>query len=640
MEAGLVASSPKDECGGQSEPGVGSKQLSDGSEVIFPSKESHEGLLGAVEDCKATVEGLLTERKIRERDIRDQEEFHDTVQTLLVSYQGILSEFGKETVRAHFLRGQMKISPHSSEVLESIDCFRKILLPSPYGTRGCVNFMLRFMRKLASRDQDEPIDEESRYFPFRRSFDWWRSFFFDLKSKGNWAFTVGSLEDHSGDSHMRGTSDRLINRKLQGCRISDEEIRGVRKQSPDSFRGGAVPRRYGKPAIPSRSPSRSPPKVRGDFGKQERARSQSHRVRSPRRRLSFSGARSDSDSEDCDYHVGRSNPRKSEEPLLQALRSLGTRKEVMKPGPFDPDLHRSLRDFLRNYERYFNAKFEGTSREMSGHLSGFLLGSAKAAYSAMRGYDMKYRNLKEKLIDWYEAQKVDSRESAQDEFRTELMRTSDSLVIYCLRLEHLAVRAYGNNEDELDQRLRKKLLVTAPEAFCLQVENAESVCSIFGDDKLSWSKLKKLAEKYDRKLSEAGKTDERHRSRKAIFFGYERSNHRDERVHSRGYSRPRVSFADQVPPRGNKSGRGSPRTSLGRSFSLAGERSCQYCKKVGHTFDNCWARLKLCLVCGGADHWMRDCLKMNVRRSRYLQQNYEGRQESDSDASSKEDLNK
>jgi len=244
---------------------------------------------------------------------------------------------------------------------------------------------------------------------------------------------------------------------------------------------------------------------------------------------------------------------------------------------------------------------------------------------------MKYDKLKDKLLRWYETQRVDSREAAHEDFRKERMRSSDTCVISCLRLEQLA--AYGRSREDLDRKLRGKLMKTAPDAFCQQIENAESVFSIVGDGELSWKKLKKLAEKYDRKVCEADRRDLKHEERKSIFFGLEMVKPL-AKTH-RSYSRPRVSFADrdEQAPSVQERRVGSSR---GRSTSQ-GRMTCQFCKKGGHSFDNCWVRLKRCLLCGSGDHWMKDC--PNMRRlevSPFQQRPSAGQiasQSSDSDSS-------
>lgn len=348
--------------------------------------------------------------------------------------------------------------------------------------------------------------------------------------------------------------------------------------------------------------------------------------------------RRNSDSED----FLRGGSRNTNDRFLTALQNLSVRREVMKPEPFNPEECKSLRKFLRSYERYFQARYDGTPKEMSAHLSGFLLRSAKSAYSALGGQDMKYDRLKNKLLRWYDAQRVDLGEAAHENFHRERMRSTDTCLIYCLRLQQMANCIFKDSKAERDSQLRRKLMKTAPDSFCKQVENAESVLSIVGDGELSWGRLKRLAETHDRKIHEFNRRDPKAKEDKLLFFGAIEGEVKSHSRRSRR-RRARVSFANELTspeqdltanqgPRKkdgahhsqSRSYRGRGAFSRGRNRSFRGwgvstrggtltAQSCRYCGKTNHTLENCWIRQGFCIGCGGVDHWIRDCQRLNYR---------------------------
>ena len=43
------------------------------------------------------------------------------------------------------------------------------------------------------------------------------------------------------------------------------------------------------------------------------------------------------------------------------------------------------------------------------------------------------------------------------------------------------------------------------------------------------------------------------------------------------------------------------------------ERVCGYCRRVGHTTEDCWKRRGLCLKCGASDHEIKDCQRYKIK---------------------------
>ena len=183
------------------------------------------------------------------------------------------------------------------------------------------------------------------------------------------------------------------------------------------------------------------------------------------------------------------------------------------------------------------------------------------------------------------------------------MKTDDTCAIYCLRLEQLAARAFDCSSREHQRKLRKKLLKTAPKELCHQIENAESFLSVVGDEKLSWVKLKKIAENCDKKKSERDFYSKR--QTELSFDGSSDHSQMRDNFHVAFSEEPEVrEFSPKSPPISRKYDR---HQSTDKIVKANGKDVCQFCNRNGHSFDTCWKRLKLCFRCGGDGHWLGSC---------------------------------
>lgn len=61
---------------------------------------------------------------------------------------------------------------------------------------------------------------------------------------------------------------------------------------------------------------------------------------------------------------------------------------------------------------------------------------------------MKFRDLEHKLVKWYQREKRSTQQLAEKEFEDANISPGDSLVIFALRLERLAGRAFVCSKKE------------------------------------------------------------------------------------------------------------------------------------------------------------------------------------------------
>ena len=92
---------------------------------------------------------------------------------------------------------------------------------------------------------------------------------------------------------------------------------------------------------------------------------------------------------------------------------------------------------------------------------------------------MEYYRLKPKLLQWYNSQKTNDRESARENFLKIRREPDETSMILCLRLERFAMKAF-KQPDELERNLMCKLMKIAPRTLIQQIENAEGVLSVTG----------------------------------------------------------------------------------------------------------------------------------------------------------------
>ena len=299
--------------------------------------------------------------------------------------------------------------------------------------------------------------------------------------------------------------------------------------------------------------------------------------------------------------------------MSRALQQFRFPKEVVPPRKFDPKSGTSLRKFLSNYERYFDSKYDGTDRDKSLQLGLYLVGSAKSAYNAMNGSSMRYPKLKLRLLDWYNSECTSVRQKKLDEFQVAQINPGESYSIYAMRLEELAIKAFPDSRTDRDRQLRRKFQNSVPQSFLNKLESAQSTLALFGDRKLSWNQIKKLASSVDRELREKGETtlDSMQNSAKVWYAqpvnaGRNITESSETKVvYSRDFNRS--------PNKVFQSNHKNTNTTVGANFSVKRNRTpfkCNFCARQGHMQDRCWRKLGLCTVCGSKEHNRNKCPKL------------------------------
>jgi len=294
--------------------------------------------------------------------------------------------------------------------------------------------------------------------------------------------------------------------------------------------------------------------------------------------------------------------------LIAALQALRFPKQVIPPEEFDPQKSYSLQKFLSNFERYFEAKFDGTEEEKSAHLGKFLLGTAKRAFQALGGSRIKYGELKEMLLTWYQTESVNALQRATNEFEQARLLSEDKLSIYCMRLEQLASRAFPNSVQERERQLCRKLRHTTSSAFVAQLDVAQNTVSFIGDStaSLTWNQMKRVAESHDRRIADALAESECTGDLSIYLSHYNVPLDRQEPSPWRESLASRRGQGRRSPQRQQFEGPVSRQ--VRDSYGPRNVRPmCGWCHKSGHTETDCWRKDGKCLRCGSTSHFYREC---------------------------------
>ena len=179
-----------------------------------------------------------------------------------------------------------------------------------------------------------------------------------------------------------------------------------------------------------------------------------------------------------------------------------SKREAVPPEVFDVNSRLTLRNFLDVYERYFSFKFNGTQRDCCRKLGAFLQGEVKEAYDAVGGNQsqMKYKDMKEHLLQWYRSQNVWRISRNRAEFEKVRMKEGETFKLYCMRLQEIAKRAYPSDAYKATKKMKKKLIATVPEWFAACIEKKEEMKKMLNKGKkVSWSDIVEVAEMQDKK---------------------------------------------------------------------------------------------------------------------------------------------
>lgn len=294
-------------------------------------------------------------------------------------------------------------------------------------------------------------------------------------------------------------------------------------------------------------------------------------------------------------------------------------KKIVKPVAFEMDDTMSFRQFLSDFERYFDYKYTGNDMDRCRALAEFLTGPLLAAYRTLRGPQKRYSDMKVELLKQYDTLKIKGTRQWRAEFYKAIMKENETIVLYGARLKLIAQRAFPDADLERDSELRHRFCETVPDWFRQEMRVMESIDRRTGRGRhLSWTDRLELARELE------GKRRKRTREPAAPVVSYGDSPD----LTSLNLASVAAKSIAQPIPLGISSTSVSPssvpvnQANTSRSaeeYAGATSRTCNYCKKVGHSEQACFAKKKQqrntktgarCMFCGRNNHAISNCREL------------------------------
>ena len=120
----------------------------------------------------------------------------------------------------------------------------------------------------------------------------------------------------------------------------------------------------------------------------------------------------------------------------------GRKRKVVKPPVFTMNGKGHLKDFSISFEIYFDKQFDGSSYDKTQELANFLSDELLQVYSVQGGRKLKYRHMKERLLNWYQKQRIGSKTYWRRQLDETTPNGDESLDIFGMRLQEISELAF------------------------------------------------------------------------------------------------------------------------------------------------------------------------------------------------------
>jgi len=288
-------------------------------------------------------------------------------------------------------------------------------------------------------------------------------------------------------------------------------------------------------------------------------------------------------------------------------------KEVVKPPAFELSGKTSLEKQFLAFERYFDARFTGSSRDKTQKLGEFLEGKLLKVYNVKGGRKLRYTNMKEELLSYYKKKKVGGRRYWRKQLSCAFPEDDEGYDIFGMRLLELAELAYPNDKKECALQLRQQFLDAIPSHIAATILDGERNLKASTSGRKKHFTFEDIAEM-------AADIQERNPKSRQVNWsqpappqlaGAGEGMLNCEPVITRTFSNSRFSRKPVQTPRGSAC------------------QGCGFCGHPNHERVNCWRELGLCGICG-ADHELSACPRFipNYRSRSSSGGNRQHRQES------------
>ena len=553
----------------------------------------------------------------------------------IVKIQSIFRELVKENVRNALIRGQIFEHPNLENVLDLLDIMSDTLVPNWSGNelKLSTDFEVSAVHwdlLMSGSNETFHLNLTGPEFSDGSYREWWLiltkimdSYFWKELIKTDHEVTIKSANTNMSSGIGRASRDqvdivweRSSHTGEVGYETKDRDSNISKRSSSEDLTGGSVEFRHRehrssssgediKHHRNSNRESRYSTKLRrADIGsprievgrnhvKFADSSSEDEKKSKKMKRIKGKDGRklkkglyqveaSDTSSDDAEYSSSDT------ERHCKSHRSRHRIYDVVVPPKYETDGPVTLTRYLDGYERYFSTKYDGTQRECALELARFLTGETKDAYEAIGGAYMKYRELKPRLLDWFKSQKVSQVQQSRESFARMKLKPSETLKLFCMRLENSAVRAYPGDERRQSRELKKKLIDSTPSWFMKVLEKRKDIKRMMKQGKsLSWGEIVETAEDQDKKMKKKGRKPGESNEielKEKVDGVYLSTSHKGMYADG-GISKEVIESRQPV--------------------------VCEFCGVGGHPKDGCWRRLGACIICGSVEHFYRECKRYN-----------------------------
>ena len=248
---------------------------------------------------------------------------------------------------------------------------------------------------------------------------------------------------------------------------------------------------------------------------------------------------------------------------------------------FDDGGLESLEEYFDRFEHFCCRKYGPDKRQWLVVLEGKLTSEYLSCFKMSGGNSASYEVIKIQLINFYNNLKelgsipVTNFSSVRYE--------GEGFYNYMSKLRFLFVKAYPRENPDTSKVLYEKLRDTLPEHVRKLVSAKYIEISTMFNKQITYTAL----QSYVLSLESCEKIQ---KVEPTLAFV-----EKDEPEKTQDLTRPRISFRKSTPKELEKD-----------------EKVCSFCKKVGHTEEKCFKKLKLCYQCGSSKHFILNCNKYKV----------------------------